>query len=476
VTVSAKRLARSHARDLPIAVQGQLVALLFASPWPVVTSMAVTLASSFLIWQGFSSLLRIGWTLASLLVCMARLMLLCQYRRRKPAAEQAGIWADMFVTALTVTGALWGATALVVLYSDNPLQYTLTMIVIAGLVAGAATTYACYVPAVDAFLWTAILPLVVACGTRGSASHFVLAVVLMLFAFNLSVMARGGNRTIVRTLMLAYEKDRLTSELIEEKARTELASRAKSDFLATMSHELRTPLNAIIGFSEVMMHGFFGPLGSDKYLEYARDIHGSASHLLSLISDILDTAKVEAGKYVLDEVSVDLVALAQQASRLVRDRAIQKRVALSVSSYAMPPVLADERAIIQIYLNLITNAVKFTERDGRVDVVIGLGADGAPFIEVRDTGIGIPEEDMTAILGNYHRASNAYLSGEGGTGLGLPIVRSLVALHGGKLEITSRQGIGTSVVVRLPGTRLASLPVAPASSAAEPPRLTLFPS
>jgi two-component system cell cycle sensor histidine kinase PleC len=453
VTVSAKRLARSHARDLPIAVQGQLVALLFASPWPIATSMAVTLASSFLIWQGFSSLLRIGWTLASLLVCMARLMLLCQYRRRKPAAEQAGIWADMFVTALTVTGALWGATALVVLYSDNPLQYTLTMIVIAGLVAGAATTYACYVPAVDAFLWTAILPLVVACGTRGSASHFVLAVVLMLFAFNLSVMARGGNRTIVRTLMLAYEKDRLTSELIEEKARTELASRAKSDFLATMSHELRTPLNAIIGFSEVMMHGFFGPLGSDKYLEYARDIHGSASHLLSLISDILDTAKVEAGKYVLDEVSVDLVALAQQASRLVRDR-----------------------AIIQIYLNLITNAVKFTERDGRVDVVIGLGADGAPFIEVRDTGIGIPEEDMTAILGNYHRASNAYLSGEGGTGLGLPIVRSLVALHGGKLEITSRQGIGTSVVVRLPGTRLASLPVAPASSAAEPPRLTLFPS
>ncbi|MEI9982162.1 MAG: HAMP domain-containing sensor histidine kinase [Aliidongia sp.] len=189
-------------------------------------------------------------------------------------------------------------------------------------------------------------------------------------------------------------------------------------------------------------------------MEYCADIHASAQHLLSLINDILDSAKVEAGKYELREEATDLPLLVEASARLMRGRAAQKGIALALALMPIPPLLADERALRQILLNLLSNAIKFTPHGGTVTLSTTRMESGSVVLEVRDTGIGIPPEDLANVLDHFGRASNAHLSTEGGTGLGLPIVRGLVALHGGELRIESQPGVGTSVTVELPAARV----------------------
>ncbi|HWK43351.1 MAG TPA: HAMP domain-containing sensor histidine kinase [Stellaceae bacterium] len=469
VTFSSAPTESVPNKHLPPEVRRQLVDILYMSRTPMFLTYAITLALPIVLWQQLPLSLTVGWTSLLFILLAARLAIGHLYHRVRPTAERAARWVRLYSAAITLSGIAWGVTALFLLQLPDPSQHMLTIFGVTVLGGALATTYAAHPPTVNSFILTAILPLAVGCGLRADGNYLTIGALILVYAAHLYLTTRTTHRKIIHGLMVNYDKDRLTQELMEATARTELASRAKSDFLATMSHELRTPLNAIIGFSEVMAHGYFGPLGSMKYEEYARDIHSSANHLLSLISDILDSAKVEAGKYVLDEVSVDLVAVGEQAFRLVRDLAQQKGIMLSIDAKQMPLVFADERAIRQIFLNLLSNAVKFTRMDGRIDVVIGLSARGAPLIQVRDTGIGIPEADMGGILGNYHRASNAYLSGDGGTGLGLPIVRSLVTLHGGELEITSQEGVGTLVTIRLPKARMLSMKPSPAHEP-EPPK------
>jgi len=462
VTSSAGTAEGPIPKQLPLEVRRQLVDMLFVSRAPIFLSFAISIALPIVLWRELPLSFAIGWMAVLVIRTVARLILWRRYNRLKPAGEKAARWARLVTGALILSGTIWGITALLVLQLPDPIQHMVAIFGIIVLGGTLATTYAAHPPVLNSFILTAMLPLAIGCVLNGDTSYLMISALIVVYAVHLYLTTRVAYRKIVQSLLVNYDKDRLTQELMEATARTELASRAKSDFLATMSHELRTPLNAIIGFSEIMAQGYFGPLGSKKYTEYANDIHSSATHLLSLISDILDSAKVEAGKYVLDEVTVDLTAVGEQAFRLVRDHAQQKGVKLSIDAKQLPLVRADERAIRQIYLNLLSNAVKFTRMGGQVDVVIGLSARGAPLIQVRDTGIGIPEADMNGILGNYHRASNAYLSGDGGTGLGLPIVRSLVTLHGGEMEITSQEGIGTLVTIRLPKTRLLSSGPAPA--------------
>ena len=254
--------------------------------------------------------------------------------------------------------------------------------------------------------------------------------------------------------VLARKLDQARREAEEARGLAEAASRAKSEFLAHMSHELRTPLNAILGFSEIMDQEYFGPLGSPRYTEYNRNVLDSARHLLSLINDILDLSKIEAGRYELEEEQVDLSRIIEPVVRLVRERALRKDLTLRSEIEPLPIVMGDERALKQILINLLTNAVKFTERGGEIEVSGRQEADGDIVLAVRDTGIGIAEDQIPKVLEPFGQARNAYMAGESGTGLGLPITRSLVNLHGGSLSIDSTLGVGTTVTIRLPAFRV----------------------
>jgi PAS domain S-box-containing protein len=256
------------------------------------------------------------------------------------------------------------------------------------------------------------------------------------------------------------ESKRLAQDLeqahrVAERARAlaEQASRAKSDFLATMSHELRTPLNAIIGFGEIMQQQMFGPLGDPHYEDYIDDVLASARHLLDLINELLDLAKIEAGKMVLDETPLDLAQVMRASVRLLQTRAARKDLTLAADHARAPQLLADERALKQMLLNLLSNAIKFTREGGRI--ALGCDVDDEWItISVVDDGIGIPEHELPGILDPFTQASNAWATGEVGTGLGLSIVKGLAELHGGSFVIESRNGTGTAARILLPARRL----------------------
>ena len=238
--------------------------------------------------------------------------------------------------------------------------------------------------------------------------------------------------------------------LIEARDQAETASRAKTSFLANMSHELRTPLNAIIGFSEVMTHEMFGPVGSPKYLEYSKLIHESGGHLLELINGILDMSKIEAGKFELFEEVFDLEEVGTGALRFVKLQAERSGVALKLNvAPGARTIFADKRAVKQVLINLLTNGVKFTPRGGDVRVVATRDAKGIE-ISVSDSGVGISARDLERLGKPFEQVEGEHVRSKEGTGLGLALVKAFAAMHGGEATLESTLGEGTTVRVRLP--------------------------
>ena len=233
------------------------------------------------------------------------------------------------------------------------------------------------------------------------------------------------------------------------------ASRAKSSFMAKMSHELRTPLNAIIGFAYIMMEEALGNHGHPRYKEYSRDIHDSGSHLLELVNTILDMEKVEAGRFELHPEVFNPADLVPETLRLVDHRAAEGGVTLeSHFSIDVLEIEADRRVTRQMLLNLLTNAVKFTEAGGTVTVRLARCDDGGLMLAVSDTGIGIAEEDIPTVLAPFGQVSNAMTRAHEGTGLGLPLTRALIEMHGGRMSLDSAPGIGTTITLCFPPKRV----------------------
>ena len=277
------------------------------------------------------------------------------------------------------------------------------------------------------------------------------------------------------TLEARAEKDALIGELEQSKSisdearrRAEAANIAKSRFLAQMSHELRTPLNAILGFSEVMKGEIFGQHAVAAYKDYSGDIHSSGVHLLNLINEILDLSRIEAGRYELNEEPVSLNRVVEDCHHLLKLRAGNRGITIhELFEPDMPRLWADERAVRQICLNLLSNAIKFTPQGGEIWLKVGWTASGGQYMSVKDTGPGIPEEEIPIVLASFGQGSNSIKSAEQGAGLGLPIAKNLIDLHGGTFTLKSKLRIGTEVVVTFPPERVMSA-LAPIAERAPP--------
>ena len=296
----------------------------------------------------------------------------------------------------------------------------------------------------------------------GGVHGYVLAGLALTALFYFGLLSNRLYSSNLAALEARAEKDALIGELEQAKAKSDEARRhaeaaniAKSRFLAQMSHELRTPLNAILGFSEVMKNELFGVHAVHAYKDYANDIHNSGVHLLGLINEILDLSRIEAGRYELNEEAVALVQVADECRHLLKLRASNRGIAVhDLFEPDMPRLWADERAVRQICLNLLSNAIKFTPQACEVWLKVGWTAAGGQYFSVRDNGPGIPESEIPIVIDTFGQGSNAIKSAEQGAGLGLPIVKSLIELHGGTFSLKSKLREGTEVVVTFPPERV----------------------
>jgi two-component system cell cycle sensor histidine kinase PleC len=250
---------------------------------------------------------------------------------------------------------------------------------------------------------------------------------------------------------MARELEEARDEALKKRFEAEAANASKTTFLANMSHELRTPLNAILGFSEIIASECLGPIGSQRYKEYAGDIHNSGAHLLSLINDLLDVAKIEAGRMEIEPHMIDTQHTIDVALNLVAMRARERGQTLTITVEPDAAVIyADERSLKQILINLVANSVKFTPERGHIDVIASRNREGDFELLVKDDGPGIAKEKLDRIFQPFSQIDNRYDRQEGGTGLGLALVRGLTELHGGRAWIESANGQGTQVYVVLP--------------------------
>jgi signal transduction histidine kinase len=428
--------------------------VVFRTPMGLLTSLINGAFCVAVLWRAIPPSLLLGWALALALCLGARLLLWRAYRTKQPKAADAGRWIGWFTAGAALTGALWGTLATVIVISDDPLYHSFATMVLAGMAAGAVAAFAPCRPALYAFLAPLGLPLAAVLVLHGGGIYLAMSAMVLVFLTSVGVIASGLNRSFVSSVRLSMEKTELADELRAARDSAEQVSRAKSQSLTSMSHELRTPLNAIIGFSEVIRDAMLEPLG-ERYRDYARDIHHSGRHLLKLINNVLDLAKIETGRFDLREEKVDVAGLVATCLPIIDQLAKNGGVDLRVSLIPdLPFIWADELRLKQIVLNLLGNAVKFTPSGGRVTIAAAHSRDGGVTIRVTDTGIGIRPEDIPVALEPFRQIEAGLSRRYEGAGLGLPLSKQLIELHGGALTIESQLGKGTTVYVSVPPSRV----------------------
>jgi two-component system, cell cycle sensor histidine kinase PleC len=446
--VFASELLKHHARAM---ING-------AAAIPLLVAVIVT-AGSFA-GMGLAILI---WALVTV-ACYGGLALVARYTERSDATAlkpERTRW--LFLGAHFISGLGWAYFA--ALSCDDCLVVQLPVIkAVILLMAIAATAIIAYALR-GATIATFALPVAIYAAMSAQLASPVEAIMSGLLVVSLpffGYVSRHLNLSAVSFLSFQTEKDWLITELEtansmsdEARRRAEEANLAKSRFLASMSHELRTPLNAILGFSEVMATEVLGPIGNPTYREYARDINASGQHLLNLINEILDLSRIEAGRYQMAEEPLNFVQIVEDCCHMMALRARGKDIrVIHEFDTRLPRLYADERALRQIALNLLSNAVKFTPTGGEIRVRVGWTAGGGQYLSVKDTGPGIPADEIPVVLAAFGQGSIAIKSAEQGTGLGLPIVQGLVALHGGEFELRSRLREGTEAIAIFPVTRV----------------------
>jgi two-component system, cell cycle sensor histidine kinase PleC len=391
------------------------------------------------------------------------LMLMLSQRFLRQDADTVPLrsWRRRFILGELLQGASWALVVQALIATEGPGVRSFVLFVLLMLPAVTAMISA----AIPVAVYAGLIPLTIGIVTLAFDEHDIDSAMLVLMvasahAFFIFLASRFYS-SAVTNLQSRAEKDALFAELEEAKAnsdearrRAEEANLAKSRFLATMSHELRTPLNAILGFSEVMKNEVFGPHASPSYQEYASDIHGSGHHLLTLINEILDLSRIEAGRYELNEEAVQLAYIVEDCRHMLNLRAKSKSQTIKDAvDPSLPRLWADERAVRQIVLNVLSNAIKFTPPGGEITIKVGWTSSGGQYVSIKDTGPGIPEEEIPVVMSSFGRGSLAIKTAEQGSGLGLPIVKGLVDLHGGGFQLKSKPREGTEVIVTFPAER-----------------------
>jgi two-component system, cell cycle sensor histidine kinase PleC len=380
------------------------------------------------------------------------------YRHRAGSDDQAARWYVRFIVMQAAISIAWGCLPWLCWEPGNGLNHLFlaaaVLSVVAALLVSRGSNMVMYV--------ASLVPISLMTTLRFLTGDLTTDLVIGLLSPCIGVQMWLTGRPLIQRMEedsrlrfkvedLARELEETRDDALRKRFEAEAANASKTAFLANMSHELRTPLNAILGFSEIIGQECFGPVGNPRYKDYAGDIHSSGAHLLSLINDLLDIAKIEAGRMEIAPNPLDAARVFDIALKLIGTKAREKGQSLSITvEGSAPPLYADERALKQILLNLVSNAVKFTPQGGRIEVVGGLARDGGFQIMVRDNGPGIPRDKLDRIFTPFSQVDNRYDRQTGGTGLGLALVRGLAELHGGRAWLESEYGRGCSVFVNLP--------------------------
>jgi two-component system, cell cycle sensor histidine kinase PleC len=448
----------------------------------VILLLILTIGLCSSLWTG--ALVGGVWTGGALIIHLIISRTCRQFLAETPSTANLRAWRIRFVLLDLFFGMAWTFLLINPIGVDD--QAGMFMMFVMLLVVAISSMLASSLP-IAVFALTLPVSIAIALDfvLKGALHDYILAAMALAAEGYFSLLAYRLYSTTLATLEARAEKESLIAELEQSKTisdearrRAEAANIAKSRFLAQMSHELRTPLNAILGFSEVMKAEIFGPHAVPMYKDYAGDIHSSGVHLLNLINEILDLSRIEAGRYELNEEAVSLVRVVEDCHHLLKLRAGNRGITIhEMFEPDMPRLWADERAVRQICLNLLSNAIKFTPQGGEIWLKVGWTASGGQYMNVKDTGPGIPEEEIPIVLASFGQGSNSIKSAEQGAGLGLPIAKNLIDLHGGTFTLKSKLRIGTEVTVTFPPERVmaalapfpeATPPIQPRADASTP--------
>jgi len=450
--MSADVLRASQAAEIALKIEKEKIRLGFGN-WthyvdgvPFAIGLAVVMSGMWPSVGHTPPALAAAWVGAALVWAAGGLSAYFYFQRNEDKQSLA-FWQNLIFAVRLSNAVVWGVFAWVFWDPGNPVNQAIVCTVTLAIVV--STFFALS-------MHSRLLLIALSMNTAMQWSAFVyygepvgqmFAVLFPLFVILLANYGRTATARYHEALKLRFENEVLAQAVIR-------ANKAKSDFLASMSHELRTPLNAIIGYSELMQQQTFGPVTPARYAGYVDDIGASGAHLLRMINDILDLAKIEAGKRELTVAPVKLSEIAADAMRLVEPIAARVHVSMMFDAKNDATVRADERAVKQMMINLLSNAVKFSRPGGIAVLFVEMQANNRVAFGVRDTGVGMTAEDQQKALEPFEQAGDGETVEGHGTGLGLPIVKGLIEAHQGLLRIESSRGLGSKIWVEFPEERL----------------------
>jgi signal transduction histidine kinase len=434
---------------VPPAVQAEILDELYPKSFRIGTSILTSVVTGSVLATIWHSWLPLAWMAVALTICGLRTFDWLNYQRSRESRSPSE-WAVRFAAGFAPFGIWWGMTAAVLILSDDPLLMAIAVLACDAQGAGAVCSYPGHPPAALSFVVPAMTMFGIAGLIRGGTIGYSITFVEVVLIANYLIIIREFYRSTIRGLVARHEKSEMADHLAEAHMALKREGAAKSEFLAHMSHELRTPLNAILGFSDVMLSETYGPLGNAKYAEYQGDIHTAAAHLLNIVNEVLDIAKIEAGELTLQIDPVEPLDITRFASKLISQRALTKGLTFDMDiDPALKDVMihTDEVRLKQALINVLTNAVKFTEVGGSVKLTAGI-RDGV-FFEVADTGVGMTPDELERALLPFVQVGRPLVSQEG-SGLGLPLSRQLIERLGGRFQIASTLAVGTTVTITVP--------------------------